>query len=319
MCALSVGLRASAQPSAQSTAGPAPVVVSGKCPESSAVEKLLSTLLPARAPAATPVEVTVSDLGDTYLVAAGARAKTYTDPSRDCAERARVASAFIAHALAPEAPPALSASPPPPPRPPAPPPPVPAPPLSDLTPRRWVRVDTRGAIGVAPQDGLVAPGAELGVTAGWIASGWTLLGGHAMCGWSSGATMDISAGGAGVLIERFPCAVGPMVRLFPGARGGGEGRLEVDVDPGLALGAGVVSGRGLTTTFQSARLEIGARLALDAAWHFGAPRAGWGPVLGVEATYYPAPYDLDVTPRGTVARTPTVWAGFTAGVCWTVE
>jgi hypothetical protein len=277
------------------------------------VTRLLSTLLPARAPAAPAPKATVSDLGDTYLVTAVARAKTYTDPTRDCAERARVAAAFIALALSPEAPPVTTAAPPPavPPRPAALPNTSPA-----GTARRWMRTDARGALAVAPAvaspRGLVAPGAALGVTAGW-----TLFGGHAMCGWSAATSMNISSDGTVVSIERFPCAIGPMARLFPGRSG--AGRLEVDVDPGVALGAVIVSGRGLATNFQSARLEVGARLAVDLAWHLGARHAGWGPVLGVEATYYPVPYDLDITPRGTVARTPDIWAGFTAGVCWTVE
>jgi len=105
-----------------------------------------------------------------------------------------------------------------------------------------------------------------------------------------------------------------MARVFPG-----HGRLEVEVEPGVALGAVIASGRGLATSFQSVRLELGARLAADMTWHFGPRRSSWGPVLGLEATVYPAPYDLDVTGRGTVARTPGFWAGFTAGVCWTVE
>ncbi len=295
-CALSGGTDAHAR-------GDPAVTVSGACPEPAALDRVLATLLPASTGPRPDAPITVSDLGDTYRVSVGGRAKTYADPSRDCTERARVAAAFIALALSPDAPPAPAATPP------APAPPAPPPPPPPVTvPGRWLRVDARGAVGVAPEDGLVTAGAALSV-----AAGSRIFGGHLACGWLAAVPLSLSDG-TSVLIERFPCALGPTARIFPRPN-----RLEVDFEPGLALGALVASGRGFTTTFQSARLEVGARVAVDATLHLGPSRSGIAPVLGLEATVYPVAYDLDVGSRGTVAQSPRFWAGVTAGVCWTME
>jgi hypothetical protein len=289
---------------AQSDAGaPAGIHTTGACPNAAGIEGVLSTIFPEGSRAIAAASITVSDLGDSYVVAVGPRTKTYSDPSRDCIERARIAAAFVALVLAPEAtaPPTTTVAPPPPPTPPR---RLPTPPA-----QRWLRVDARVAAEFAPQQGLVAPGAALTVGAGR-----GTFGVHATCAWSSSSSIGVAADAGSVAIERFPCAVGPVARIVPA-----RGRLEVDVDPGLALGALIVRGRGFATTFEAARLEVGARLALDATLHLGSTPRGLAPVLGLEVTYYPAAYDLDVTSRGTVASSPNVWAGVTAGVCWTME
>ena len=170
--------------SAQSAAGPSlPPAISGTCPDPGAVENALATLLSLAAPAPSGPRPTVSDLGDHYSVAVGDRAKTYADPGRDCAERARVVATFIALVLDPEAQPATSGRPAPAP---ANPPPTAAilpPPTRVSTPSRarWLRVDARGALELGSQ-GQVAPGAMVRVAAGWEA-----LGAHAVCGWLAGA------------------------------------------------------------------------------------------------------------------------------------
>jgi hypothetical protein len=262
--------------------------------------------------------VTVTDLGDRYVVTAGERSKTYPDPGRDCLERARVAATFIALVLAPDE--AAASSAPAPSVPPRPPPPVAVtpPPRPALPPSRhpwlpWLRADARGALELATAEGQVAPGAALRV-----AAGRGILGGHAVCEWLAGVPTNLTGGaGAGaaqapgsVLLERFPCAVGPTLRLFPVHE-----RLELDVDVGLAVGVLRASGRGFAMSYGATRPETGVRLAVDGTWlaHAG----GFAPVVGLEVTYYPSVYDLDVMPRGVVAETPHLWAGFTGGVCWT--
>jgi hypothetical protein len=249
--------------------------------------------------------ISVSDLGDSYAVTVGARTKTYVDPLHDCVERARITAAFVALVLAPEA----AAAPVPAPTAPPPPPPLPTTPTPVPPAGRWLRMDARATLEIAPQGGLVAPGAAIAVVAGR-----GTFGAHATCAWSSTTSIGVATDAGSVAIERVPCALGPVARVFPAS-----GRLEIDVDPGLAIGALLADGRGFASTSRAARLEVGARLGIDAAWHLGSRRHGFAPILGVDVTYYPAAYDLDVISRGTVATSPNVWAGVTAGVCWTME
>jgi hypothetical protein len=298
---------------AQGASGSAPMVtVSGVCPVSRAVEDVLATLLPAGVANRPTAQARISDHGDTYVVAVGERAKTYADPARDCAERSRVAAVFIALALAPEVGPATTAS------------------ISDAVvsaapshpvaprpatpPSRFLRVDARGVLQIAPQDGLLAPGAELGIAAGGRA-----FGARAECAWLSPTSLTVSGAGERILLERFPCALGPTMRFFPG-----DGPLEVSLDVGVVLGAILARGRGFATTYDAARLELGARIGLDAVLHLAVGRAGprhvsLAPIVGLEATVDPVVYDLVVTPRSVVAHTPLLWAGITAGLCWSVE
>jgi hypothetical protein len=126
--------------------------------------------------------------------------------------------------------------------------------------------------------------------------------------------MNVGGGGS-VLLRRFPCALGPALQLFPGS-----GRFEMNVAAGVAFGALLVSGRGFATNFDSsARFEVGAHAAVDAALHLGPSRAGLAPLVGLEVTYYPVTYDLDVRLRGLASQTPSVWAGVTIGASWSVK
>jgi hypothetical protein len=293
---------------------------------------LLLTLLPAPVAGAPVATAAVSDLGDAYVVSVGERVKKYADSARDCADRARVAAAFIALVLAPAT--APEGQPPPNPTTAAPAPTVaptvrppvapvqdgatPAPPgrvpnqsaiATSAVARGWLRVDARGALEVAPETGLFAPGAALRVAAGSGA-----FGAHAVCGWLAPAPIALPGESGSVLLERFPCATGPTLRLLSGG-----GWLEVQLDAGAALGAALAHGRAFVTSYDAARFELGARIAVDAAMHLGTRPAGFAPIVGLEATYYPMVYSLDVTPRGTLSHTPYAWVGLTAGICWSAE
>jgi hypothetical protein len=289
-------------------AGTAPVIdVSGSCPESAAVMGVLAQLLPTSPPAGSNATATVSDRGDSYVVTVGGRIKTYSDAARNCAERARVAAAFISLALVPDAlpeastPPADAAAPP---RPPATHPPEPPPPESG-----WVRVDLRGTGESAPESGLLTAGIALGA-----AAGKGRLGAQLVCGWSAGASMSArGTATGGIVIERFPCALGPLVQLTPIAS-----PLELSASAGLVLGALRARGTGFVSDYDAVRLEVGTQVSVDAILHV-APRPGSvAPVLGVQVVYDPMTYDLDTLPRGVVAHTPSVWAGASAGISWTM-
>jgi hypothetical protein len=275
------------------------LTVDGSCPARQSVEAVLSSVLPSLAAGGT-VEASVADRGDSYLVSVGDRSKTYPDPDRDCTRRARIAAAFIALVLAPDAssehpePPPVSA--------PAQEAPIPAPRRRGSS-NGWVRLDALGAFEVSSPVGLASPGLALEVGAGWGA--W---GAWAGCSWIEGVTMPLAAPGERARIERFPCALGPAARWRVPP-------VDVDLKAGIALGALRAAGEGFSTAYDSARLEVGGRLAIDAALHLS-PGAFLTPVAGLEATYYPVPYHLFEPPRGVVASTPTLWLGVTAGLRW---
>jgi hypothetical protein len=244
------------------------------------------------------------DRGDSFVVVSGGRTKAYPDPDRNCAQRARIAAAFIALVLEPTPVPSESEQ--------VAAPPAAAPRQGDNAPapRRpaalpWVRLAVRGAFQVSSPLGLTSPGVALDV-----AGGWGSFGGEAACAWIAGAEVPLLDGKT-ALLERVPCALGPVVRFFVGPR------VETDLKVGLALGMLRAGGQGPAARYGGARLEAGARLAIDASFRLS-PDAHFVPVAGVEVTYYPVPYDLVLAPTSVVASTPSVWAGATAGVCWNV-
>jgi hypothetical protein len=288
---------------AQGTEGLPAVAVEGVCPDRRSVQTILQSLLPAAGIAPAAIDASVSDRGAEYVVAARGRSKTYPDPDRNCAQRARIAAAFVALVLEPDSPPTGTERA-------APPVPLVAA-ASENTLRAsarpseppWARLDGLGAFELSGPSGLGALGLALELGAGRGA--W---GAWAACSWINGATMPLAVPGESVRIERFPCAIGLAARLV-------RPILEADLKVGAALGAMRASGQGFATTYSSERLEVGVRLALDAALHVS-PRAHLLPLVGLEVTYYPVPYQLVGTPRGIVASTPTVWAGVTAGLRW---
>jgi hypothetical protein len=289
---------------AQETDGAPPVAVDGACPSTQSVRSVLKSLLPSRGVAGAPAAASVADRGAAYVVAVGDRTKTYSDVDRNCDQRARIAAAFIALAIDPDVKPPEEEHP-------TPPAPVatPAPEdrVAEAAPARvstWARVDGVGAFEVSSPLGLGSPGFALEVAAGRGA--W---GAWAACAWIGGTTMRLAAAGESVRLDRFPCAIGPAARLFV-TRG-----LEAEVKAGVALGAIRAAGEGFTTEYSSERLEVGTRVAIDAALR-QFPSAHLVPVAGLEVTYYPAPYHLGMAPGGIVASTPSVWAGVTAGLRW---
>jgi hypothetical protein len=289
---------------AQDAVVPTPVVAtSGTCPDSSSVQRVLAGLLPSNAAGPTTA-ASVSDLGDSYVVTIGDRVKTYVDAGRDCAERARVAAAFITLALAPEVAPLPETKPPQVlPVAPSPPAPTPAPTRAIES---WIRVDGRGTYS-AGGNGLFAPGVALG-----IAAGHGRFGGQAVCAWVAPSSISAAGGGGSIAVERFPCALGPTLRISTAAP------LDMNTSVGVVLGALLAQGTGFASSYGSTRLEVGVRLALDATLHVSQNQRGFAPVLGLEAIYDPVTYDLEVIGRGVVGHTPPLWAGVSAGVSWGV-
>jgi hypothetical protein len=288
---------------ARATDGAPSVAVDGACPTHQSVLSVLQSLLPSTRAAPAPTGASVTDRGGAYVVAVGDRSKTYPDAERNCDERARIAAAFIALALEPASEPTpVERS--------APPAPVVAPAPEDRVPEAarappstWMHLDGVGAFEVSSPFGLASPGLALEVAAGWGA--W---GAWAACAWIGAGTIRLPGAGESVRLERFPCALGPAARLVTRV-------LETELKAGVALGALRAAGQGFATAYSSERVEIGARLAIDAAFSLS-PGARVAPVAGLEVTYYPVPYHLALAPGGIVASTPAVWAGVTAGLRW---
>lgn len=295
------------------------VTAFGSCPDSVAVQSVLATLLPSilsgasgsgAAPFAATGPITIVDRGDTYVVTVGDRSKTYPDTTRDCAERGRVAAAFIALVLAPPPPPpSATATPPPvdagPPVPTAP-PPRPPPPAS---PTHWLAVDLHGVVAVSSLDALVMGGATLGV--GMASGPW---GAKAQCSLLTNASVNGPNPGETVRLERIPCALGPTLRLTPPHSG-----FDVDLEAGLAAGSVRATGQGFATTDMPTRFEAGMQAAAAVALHGLSRGDVFYPLFGFEVTYYPMVYDLEATPYGVISHTPAFWAGLTLGMGWWVE
>jgi hypothetical protein len=125
--------------------------------------------------------------------------------------------------------------------------------------------------------------------------------------------MSGGSGNGAILIERFPCSLGPIVRLAPLVW-----PVEINASAGLVVGALRARGTGFAADYESVRLELGARLAVEATFHVGQRPGDVAPLLGVQATYDPITYDLEASPHGVVGHTPSVWAGASAGVSWGV-
>jgi hypothetical protein len=287
-------------------ASPPALTGESRCPELPAVQEVLATLLSATE-ATEPSSIEISDLGTRYRVTVGDRAKTYLDPRRNCAERVRIAAAFIALALNPEDAPSpveseLLPSP-------VAPTAAENPPVLPAARPIAVRLAVGGSMQSAPELGALAFGASAR-----LAATWTLLGMYASCAWLSSGTTALAGTGAAVTFERVPCSVGATLAVLPRGH-----RVELDVDVGAAIGALHVAGRGLATDSSATRLELGGRIALQMGVHLGPPATALFPVIGIEATVLPMAYDFEVTPRGSVGQTPRLWAGATAGLCWRAD
>jgi len=285
------------------------VVASGTCPDAGAVRSLLATLVPPARAAATPIAPAagVTDLGAEYVVALGERSKTYADSARDCAQRARVAAAFIALALLPEEGPSPSGAAPTPSNVRAPERPTLPPPARGLA--AWMSLDARGALAIGLPTTLVAPGILIRA-----AGGRETLGAHASCGWFFGASATFAGEAGSVLVERLACDAGMTGRLFWLG-----GRFETALDAGIAVGLLRATGRGFSSSYAASRTELGGRIAVDTALHLDGGSPGLLPIVGLEVTAYATSYDFDVTPQGIVGRAPVVWSAVTAGVRWSAN
>jgi hypothetical protein len=307
-----------APPEPPTTPAPAPsephatITVNGSCPSGEAIWSAVASIVPAkdrdRLGGATRIEV--SDLGDTYRVAvtgpAGIdRLRVYRDAARDCDHRARFAAVFIVLTLMPpdvllDALPVPPPEPPPPPPPPPPERPRPPPPPPPPSPRR-LRIEIAFSTDLAPRADApwaVALGGELRAAPGPGRMGPVgALGG-------AGGTIDFGSVRATQL--RLPFDLGLRMPLLS--------RSTVDLVADVGLGGGLFRDTGKNTADPQAgtRLDLGARAGLVV--HHGRARDRLLEVVGLHAEVFPRPYDVTLTPQGTVGHTPVFWFGATVGL-----
>jgi hypothetical protein len=292
----------------------ATITVNGSCPNGEAIWSAVSSIVPAkdrdRLGEATRIEV--SDLGDTYRVAVTApagidRLRVYRDAARDCDHRARFAAVFIVLTLMPpdvllDVLPVPPPEPPPPPPPPPPERPRPPPPPPPPPPRpRRLRIELAFSTDLAPRADApwaVALGGELRAAPGPRRTGPVGAVGVA------GGTIDF--GNLSATELRVPFDLGLRLPLLS--------RSSVDLVADLGLGGAIFrdTARNTAAPQSGTRLDLGARAALVV--HHGRATGRLLELVGLHAEFFPRPYDVTLTPQGTVGRTPAFWFGATLGL-----
>jgi hypothetical protein len=304
---------------------PVAITVGGTCPNAEAISAAIASIVPAKDldRFAASAKVEVSDLGDTYRVSVHAkgpgpgqaqgqaadRLRVYRDLAHDCDHRARFAAVFIVLTLMPpdvllDVLPPQPPPPPPPPLPPPPPPLVTPPPLVPPRPppaRRRVRLEISLLGDFAPRAAsptAIALGGELR-----IAPGPKRLGPVGAIGVAGGS---IDFGSLSATELRVPFDLGLRFPLLSRAA------IDLVADLGLA-GAGFCD-RGKNTAGPQAgtRLDLGARAGV--VTHLGRLGDRLLGTAGLHVEAFPRPYDVTLTPQGTVGHTPAFWVGGTLGL-----
>ncbi|HEY1552255.1 MAG TPA: hypothetical protein VGG28_30720, partial [Kofleriaceae bacterium] len=281
---------------------PRPVAIAsdaGTCPSSTDVTAALNAIFPnlqtAAPDDATALHVALTAAEHGIHVRAGDAERDFTGD--DCAERARKAAVFVALVLAPPTVDEPVAEPS-----------EPSAPASVtraavVEPPRthrdspWLQLDAGAAIEAAPRDAnnLVTGGGQLGVFVGAEHVG-------AIATLSGLAPSDMQIASTRASLLRTPAAFGVRARMR-------DGRIALAADAALTTSLLVVRGLDAMVGAQSARLELGARVAGRVefwAW----PRIAV--FAAVQLDVIPDTYDLAL-PSGTVGSTPGWWLGGVIG------
>jgi hypothetical protein len=253
------------------------------CPRLSEVVAALGQVVTADVAQAAASEIVIRDLGSSWQIEVRARASSYAEPARNCAERARVAAVFAALALDPpdrDDGPELDTS------------------ATRATPTAR---PLSFAVQVAPLLALVA-GANLPLGAGGQVR-FTVSGEH--LGFALGAEaaifskLDASKYGASITRSAFDLSA--RASWSPGRVG-----FAAELGPYLAHLR--VRGADLYESRSSNHVDAGARAALIVGL-----RGRWAPFLSAEATFSARRLDLRTEPSGTLSRVPPLWFGLSAG------
>lgn len=291
----------------------------GSCPVPEAVRSELAGLV---ARDARPIDVSSSetaspavqviDLGASHRVVAPGGSRDYSDPARDCAQRARVAALFIALTLQPvvfgDQRPAVQ--PPPPPAPSASESRAP-PPKIDVVEgaangsawaagQRTSQLEAAGTVHVGLGAGSrpAEPGVALRLVLG--RGVWALV-----LGIAASLPVDVMVEEVRLRRWRLPLDVG--MRWHPPAQ-------VSSFAPYVGAGAAIsmITARALELTVSST--DRSTQLGM---WVSGGVRyVGWRgltPFAGFQVEFVPFPPGIHVLPRGVVGHTPALWIGAAAG------
>jgi hypothetical protein len=281
-------------------AGAPSVAVTGSCPTAEALTAALSAALgdETRRRDAAP---RVADLGAAFEVAALGQRQRYSDPARDCAERARVAAVFIAMTLNP---PDLPAPPPRAPPPPPPPTIAAAPPPPETARGGWAELGAAGRVdgGATVRGGAVgyAAGLELRVAAGRRAWGVAATAGIL-------TPLESEIGSVSVRERRYPLSLSLLGRHVLSAS------TAISAAAGLALVPFTLRGEGLATSVPATRVDAGVRLAGALEVLVGRRLVSF---VELHADYFPRGYDLAIDPAGTIGSTGRLWVGASLGLAF---
>ncbi|MFL5303899.1 MAG: hypothetical protein ACJ8F1_01745 [Polyangia bacterium] len=273
------------------------------CPTRDAVAQALSPALGTKTSGTLPADVQITDAGDAFAVAVRGQVQRYSDPARDCVERARIAAVFVALALSPPATPPVPA--PVPAIITAPPPPPAAPPVATTT--TTIRATLAGRSDTGAGGGRTATsGTAIGGEAR-LSVGRRTLGIEATAGALSSTTTPL--GEVRVHEQRFPCSVAATFRRHATTH------VELVGALGVSLTPFTLHGQGLMPQSPGTRLDVGGRAELAARWtgHAVAPFAG------VHVEYFPRTYDIAVTPLNVIGTTAPLQVGVSAGLDFTLR
>jgi len=252
-----------------------------ECPRLADVVAGLGQVLTSEQAEDAADEIAIRDQGASWSIEVRGHASTYSDPARNCAERARVATVFAALALEP-----ADAAP-------APPPPaqteqhparfsLEAGPL--LTFATWAQARNAPA-GVGGQARLGRSGERLGLSLGLQAAAFSRL--------------DLE--GYGASITRAACDLSGRILFSPGPL-----IVAGDLGPGLALLR--VRGSGLAESPAASRLDVGVRAAILARL-----RSRLAPFVAAQIELGFRRFPMTVHPSGEIGSAPRLWLGLVAG------
>jgi hypothetical protein len=258
------------------------------CPSAADVMAGLGEVLSARGGDAATAGLVIRDYGTTWDIAVRGRVSSYSDPARDCKERARVATVFAALVLepfdfdhargnAPEV--AREAASPQPTR----------PFTVELAPLFALAARAEGGntpMGLGGQARAMLSGEHLGLSLGAEVAAFSKL--------------ALGPYGASIIRTALDLSARWSWRMA---------RLGLATELGPYLGLLRVRGTGLLDNRSSTHVEAGARAALLA--RLGSSRVG--PFLALQADLGGRRIDLTVDPGGAIGQAPRLWLGLVLG------
>jgi hypothetical protein len=283
-------------------------VTADGCPDPALLQQKLDPLLGAQTRVAVtsgPLErsaeqhAAVHDLGERYTIELDGLQREFTDPTRDCVERARVAAVFIALNLkTPRARPTLAAAAPAPPEPPPEPPPAPD------AERVQLGALLAGQAAYATAIGAGTAGAGAGL---WLGRGALRL--DFLAGILAPTRIALTPRNGvhgSVDLLRLPLTLSASYLLRTAA---------VAVGPTLGLDLDVLRLRGVDLFHPETALRVnpGLLVGVDARAQLS---AGLALALRLQLDGFPRAYALSVDKLGRLGQTPRLWLGASLGLQW---